>query len=215
MHASYKTLKVLNYVPLDATTVGCTHLNPSPGPPNLHFCDVLTSCSNLVDVSVTVPHICENLLSPPPRYADEDMEIDSQNLQPVPKWRGTAIIRLSGGGRTCVHPELPLEHPDSRTQLQGVLAGCRYFEHITPGANIDLVIGNYTFHPASYSVAGNFRAIKKLSEGTWQPDDERESTKGPYGSTGIWEGTGTRPWTEIGEEDFCDGVRSGLIRFDA
>lgn len=130
------------------------------------------------------------------------------------KWQGTAIIRLPYGGNTCVHPELALEHPDNRAELQQILGAGRSLQQSSEGLNLELVIGNYTFTPANLMVAGDFREAKKLAEGMWEPEGERDSRKGPWGSSGVWGDMGGKMWTEIGEEDFFDGVRCGLVRFE-
>ena len=208
--SSHKSLKVLNYTPLSQMAAGFTHLNPSPGMPKIHFCDIITSCPNLTDVNVTVPHICEHILCPPPQYSEDIMALDTP--QQVLKWHGNAVIRLPYGGHTCAHPELPLEHPDNRTTLQSIFGAARRLQQ--KSLLIELVIGNYTFTPAAFSVSGDFREPKKLAEGMWEPDGEKESRRGPWGSSGVWGDMGSR-WTEIGEEDFFDGVRCGLVRFES
>lgn len=211
LSSSHKSIRVLNYVPLDSATGGFTHLNPSPGLPKIHFCDIITSCPNLVTVNVTVPHICEHILCPPPRYSEDMMDLDTP--QRILKWRETAIIRLPYGGHTCVHPELALEHPENRTELLNILNAARQLQRNTKGLSVELIIGNYTFNPASFCVSGDFREGKKIAEGMWEPEGERESRKGPWGSSGVWGDMG-KGWTEIGEEDFFEGVRSGLVRFE-
>lgn len=211
--SSAKSLRVLNYTPYDPETSGTTHLNPSPGLPKIHFCDIITSCHNISDLTVTVPHICEHLFCPPPSYNAEDIYADTNAR--TPKWRGTAVIRLPASGRTCEHPESPLEHPDSRAQIRSLLDSARTFVTNGNGAvDVELMVGNYTFHPKTYAVAGNFRMAKKIAEGMWVPEGETESRKGPWGSSGVWGDMENRIWTQIGEEDFWDGVCSGLIRFE-
>lgn len=210
--SSHKSLKVLNYAPLDPTTAGVTHLNPSPGMPKFHFCDIVASCPNLNDINVTVPHICEHIVCPPPQYSEDIMALDTP--QRLLKWRGNATIRLPYGGRTCIHPELPLEHPDNRAVLQSIFGAARVLQQMNRDLSIELIIGNYTFNPATFSVSGDFREPKKIAEGMWEPEGERESRKGPWGSTGVWGDMGGKSWTEIGEVDFFDGVQCGLVRFE-
>jgi len=207
--SAHKALKVLNYAPLDQMTAGFTHLNPSPGIPKIHFCDIITSCPNLTDVNVTVSHICEHILCPPPEYSEDIMALDTP--QRVLKWHGNATIRLPYGGHTCVHPELPLEHPDNWAVLQSIFGTARKLQQ--KSLLVEFVIGNYTFNPATFSVSGDFREPKKLAEGMWEPEGEKESRRGPWGNSGVWEGMGSR-WTEIGEEDFFNGVRCGLVKFE-
>ncbi|KAF8477428.1 hypothetical protein BDZ91DRAFT_709230 [Kalaharituber pfeilii] len=213
LSASHKSIKVLNFAPLDYNTSGTTHLNPSPGLPKIHFCDVVTSCRNLVDVNVSIPHICEHILCPPPQYSKELLNFNGQS-QKMLKWSGNTIIRLPYQGRTCTHPDLPLEHPDSRAQIQEVLSAARRLQQSTRELSIELIIGDYTFTPGAFSVAGDFKEAKKMSEGLWQPEGERDSRKGPWGSSGVWGDAGMKRWTEIGEDDFFEGVRSGLVRFE-
>lgn len=202
LSSSRTTLKVINYAPTTPTVSGM---------PKIHVCDIVTSCPNLIDVNITVPQLCEHLLCPLPQYTKNMIQFDEL----LSKWNGVAIIRLLRGGRTCLHPNLPLEHPENCAEVQRILDTARKLQQITSGVAVELTIGKFTFSPANFSVAGDFRGAKKLAEGMWQPERERESRRGPWGSSGLCEDIGGRTWTEIGEVDFFYGVNCGLIRYES
>lgn len=201
LSSSRTTLRVINYAPIAPTITGVS---------NIHVCDVITSCPNLIDVNITVPQLCEHLLCPLPQYSKDMTQFDEL----LSKWNGTAIIRLPCGGRTCLHPSLPLESPENCTEIQRILGAARKLQQIASGVIVELSIGKYTFTPASFSVVGDFRGAKKVAEGMWQPEREKESRRGPWGSSGLCEDISGRTWTEIGEADFFYGVSCGLIRFE-
>ena len=201
LSSSRTTLKVINYAPIAPATAGM---------PKVHVCDVITSCPNLIDVNITVPQLCEHLFCPPPQYSINMTQFDEL----LSKWDGVAIIRLSPGGRTCLHSNLPLEHPENCAEIQRILEAARKLQQITSGVVVELSIGKFTFTPASFSVVGDFRGAKKVAEGMWEPERERESRRGPWGSSGLCEDIGGRMWTEIGEADFFYGVNCGLVRFE-
>lgn len=219
--ASSQTLRVLDHSP--RSDDGFYHPDPGNLAEGDHACEILTSCPNLHDLSISIPSMCKDL------FANEAVH-----------WRGECQVRAlklcsdacSSGSSTSA-PTSPLE-PRRRTsssssapeyrnlmasrtrgaELQQLLQQARTLtiarERHRKKLDIELFFADCIFDPADGVVHGDFAVSEIISHGNW-PMAKMRSGKGPYGSTGLY-GKGDGDWDCVSEQEWARGVEGGWIR---
>ena len=167
-------------------------LAPAPAPAaGTHLCALLARCPRLADLAITLPTACAAL------FADC-----------AAPWHETVRVRVGAAGIRGAHA--------SRAEnLAALLDAARALLARRPAAALDIevAVGPFLFDTRSRLVHGSFKAARALSEMRWAPA-EQASVKGPYGYTGLYAGGKKGEWSAIGEGDFLDAVRGGLVRLE-
>jgi hypothetical protein len=190
--ASRDSLKLLEFIPLEKNGFEPPASNALAD--DLHTCQLLAACPRLCDLAVTLPSACPDLFS-----------------NPAVEWKGTIRVRVGRGGISGAG--------DSRADnVIALLKGARtLLEQQKRRGNdleIEIAVGPYLFDTKARLVHGSFAAPKVASEMRWTPI-ELPSVKGPYGYTGLYGGCMKGEWSCIGEGDFFEAVRAGLVNLDA
>ncbi|PNS17955.1 hypothetical protein CAC42_3914 [Sphaceloma murrayae] len=218
--SSSSTLRVLDHSP--RSDDGFYHPDPGVLAPGDHACEILTSCANLHDLSISIPTMCQML------FANESV-----------MWRGECQVRAlalcsnacdspispSGSAVPAIRRRTSSSSSQSSTrslaasrtraaQLQLILDQARALtaarERQRKKLDIELFFADCIFDPADRVVHGDFAVAEVVSYGVWPRVKER-SGKGPYGSTGLY-GKGDGDWVCVDEGEWGIGVEGGWIR---
>ncbi|KAK4987922.1 hypothetical protein LTR50_004259 [Elasticomyces elasticus] len=201
VEASRSTLRVLDHSP--RSNDGFFHPHPGTLPSDQHICDLLTSCPKLRDVSISVPSLCPELFA-------------SENVQ----WQGDCQIRATGLCTTTTSADgsggamRPRGTKQATSVLKRVLSQARELIAARKRHHVDLYIeiffASCIFEPSQSRVHGDFALAEIASSGLW-PREKSASSKGPYGSTGLYE-KDEGDWDVVSEDDFFAGINAGLFR---
>ncbi|KAI5857799.1 hypothetical protein BZA05DRAFT_106740 [Tricharina praecox] len=185
--ASRETLKLLEFIPLAKDG-----FEPVQTPEdNRHICNLLASCPRLSDLAITVPSVCPELFS-----------------NPGVDWKETVRVRVGSHG-------IRGEGDNRADNITALLDSARTLLEKKNSDNLDIeiAVGPYLFEAKSRLVHGSYIAPKLASDNQWRPM-EVPSVKGPYGYTGLYGGGKKGEWSAIGEADFVEAVRAGLVNLD-
>lgn len=189
--ASKHSLQLLEYIPL--ANDGFEPPLANENDHDLHICTLLASCPRLADLAITIPTACPELFS-----------------NPLAPWNETVRVRVGAQGIRGAHGS----RVDNLAALLEAARSLLEKQELRGNSfDIELAVGPYLFDTRSRLVHGSFKAAKTLSEMRWTPMEE-PSVKGPYGYTGLYSGGRKGEWSCIGENDFLDAVRGGLVRLD-
>ncbi|KAF2224294.1 hypothetical protein BDZ85DRAFT_196635 [Elsinoe ampelina] len=192
--ASSKTLRVLDHSPRSED--GFYHPDPGTLAEGDHACEILTSCPNLHDVSISIPSMCKDL------FANESVH-----------WRGECQVRAL---RLCSDPSSSglMASRTRGAELLEILDQARALttarQRHRQNLDIELFFADCIFDPADNIVHGDFAVAEVVSHGNW-PSAKMRSGKGPYGSTGLY-GKGDGDWECVSEQEWARGVEGGWIR---
>lgn len=203
VRAAQSTLRVLDYSPRSQD--GFYHPDPGMVDPDEHICDILTKCPKLKDLSISVPSVCPHIFS----------------RDDVP-WQGECQIRalrLCGQHHhhhareaSSTQPPQQSTAQSNATRLQHLLNEARELidnrrrtRH--PDLFVELFFADCIFDPHAHVVHGDFALAQILSNGLW-PEDKTRSSKGPYGSTGLY-GKGEGDWDVVREEEWFEALERG------
>jgi len=185
--ASQSTIRVLEHSP--RSDDGFFH--PDPGSLNTdeHICEILVDCPKLKDLSISVPTMCSHL------FSNEDV-----------LWQGECQVRAmnlcGGSGDTKIQKLRKLL--DSARNL--ITSQRRQHKDL----DIELFFADCIFDPRDCVVHGYFELVEISSYGQW-PSTKTSSSKGPYGSTGLY-GKDEGDWDIVSEEEFFRAVNAGWIK---
>jgi hypothetical protein len=190
--ASRNSLKLLEFIPLEKN--GMEPPTSNAVSDDLHICQLLATCPRLCDLAVTLPSACPDL------FGNPDVE-----------WKETIRVRVGSRGISGAS--------DSRIDnMIALLDSARVLlEQQKRRGNeldIEIAVGPYLFDTKACLVHGSFAAPKAASEMRWMPI-ELPSVKGPYGYTGLYGGGMKGEWSCIGEGDFFEAVKAGLVSLDS
>jgi hypothetical protein len=192
VRASWTTLRILEHSPRSHN--GFRH--PHPGLPryNEHLCGTFRSCPKLESLSISVPSVCAYLFS-------------NDNA----KFKGNLQVRAL---HLCQHENgrPPQETSDALEELlhQARQSISRRAEDTTTcELYIELFFASCVFEPGFQTVHGDFSLAQILSNMQW-PQHLRQSGKGPYYGTSLYENDIERPFQCIKEEEYLYGVRGGF-----
>ena len=206
--SSRDTLRVIEHAPRSSD--GFYHSHPGELEPDssMHLCELLASCPNLRDLSLSMPCVCADLFS---------------NLSA--KWSGELQVRAL---RLC-----PLKHKrekepcDQVAALSKLFSAARDFRHEaalrrqitakeTP-LNIEFFVSNNIFTPLAATVHGDF-TLARVSSSNAFPREQRFSFKGPYGSSGVYgkqlADDENELWEVVSEQEYLQAVENRSISLD-
>jgi hypothetical protein len=195
VQASRSTLQVLEHSP--RSDDGFFHPFPGNLDSGHHLCTLIADLPRMRDLSLSVPHMCHALF---------------QNVQV--EWLGECQVRASdlcgcgdpvkgaAGGSSGRSPELR-RVLDAARHL--IAERARMHHHLS----LEIFFDQSIFEPESRTVHGDFVLAEVRSHGQW-PAWRRSSTKGPYGTSGVY-GKNEGPWDAVTEEEYFIAVDKGWI----
>lgn len=188
--ASRDTLQVLEHSP--RSDDGFFHPYPGQLDANEHMCCLITSLPQMRDLSLSMPHLCADFFANQEVHWAGECQIRTTNLCgcDTTTSRGTFVVRLRdtfAGARTLIA---------ARARLHHSLA-------------IEIFFAACIFEPEKRVVHGDFTMAEIASHGQW-PHTKSSSTKGPYGTSGVYE-KAEGSWHVVGEEEYLDAVERGWV----
>ena len=183
MNASRQTLQVLEHSPRSSD--GFFH--PFPGHINAHVCNSIATLPKMRDLSLSVPYMCHNI------FANDDV-----------KWQGDCQIRTTDichcDESTGVHTRVEKLRETFDAARTLIAARRRMGNKL----NIEIFFAGCIFYPEERLVHGDFAMPEISSNGQW-PMDRQPSTKGPYGTSGVYEKE-EGFWDAVSEEEYLTAV---------
>ena len=196
VRASRTSLQVLEHSP--RSDDGFYH--PFPGnlhPDTEHICHLLTSLPRMRDLSISVPYMCSALFS-------SGLGTDAADVQ----WEGECQVRTTDmcgctGDKTQCIASLRHTFGAARTLIA---ARNRVHRNLA----IEIFFSGCIFEPEKRLVHGDFVIAQLRSNSQW-PSVRYTSTKGPYGTTGVYGKDDEGNWDAVSEEDYLYAVEKGWI----
>ena len=193
VRASRDTLRVLEHSP--RSDDGFYH--PNPGHIDEHICDFISHLPQMRDLSFSTPHMCAAL------FANHEV-----------KWTGECQVRtLDVCGCSTDATPTRAHLASIRATFDAARALIAAKARVRRELNIEIFYAGCIFEPGKGLVHGDFAVAEVSSGGQW-PRAKRVSTKGPYGSTGVY-GRKEGSWEAVGEEEWVEGVEKGWISLKA
>ena len=191
--ASRNTLQVLEHSP--RSDDGFYHPYPGHLASNEHICELLTSLPRMRDLSISIPYMCADLFS--------NLEV---------QWVGECQVRatdLCGCDSSTPAAERAQKLRKVFTAARDLIEARRRLGH---QLSIELFFAGCIFEPEKNLVHGDFVLSEIRSNGVW-PRGKQVSTKGPYGTTGVYgkEDDGVN-WDAIWEDEYVLAVEQGWIQ---
>lgn len=181
--ASSQTLQVLEHSP--RSDDGFYH--PYPGHIDEHVCELIASLPRMRDLSMSVPYMCADL------FANHEV-----------RWQGDCQIRTvdicNCSADTGAHTRV--EHLRKTFDAARALVAAR--KRMGHKLSIEIFFAGCIFYPEQRLVHGDFALAEISSNGNW-PLHKQASTKGPYGTSGVYEKE-EGYWDAISEEDYFTAV---------
>jgi len=181
--ASAKTLQVLEHSP--RSDDGFYH--PFPGHIDLHVCELISRLPKMRDLSMSVPYMCARL------FANTEV-----------KWSGECQVRTTDicqcSAATGVHKRVD-KLRETFNAARELIASRRRMGH---KLSIEIFFAGCIFEPEKKLVHGDFALAEISSSGQW-PLDRQSSTKGPYGTSGVYEKE-EGSWDAVSEEEYLNAV---------
>lgn len=183
--AASATLRILEHSPRSRD--GFWHSHPgSPNGGGQHYCAMLRKCLRLETLSMSLPSICSEFFSNEFSRFSGTLQVRAVHLcqHTSTRWTSGTTEAL----RMLLDQARHLIKQCSRDARQDYL----YIEFFFAG---------YIFEPGLEKVHGDFSALREHSRGTWSPATVA-SSKGPYGSTGLYDAREVVSFEQIDEGDF-------------
>jgi len=181
--ASRASLRVLEHSP--RSDDGFYH--PFPGFIDEHVCELIASLPEMRDLSMSVPYMCAEL------FVNEEV-----------KWQGDCQVRtvdICGcDPKTGAHTRVKLLL-DTLNAARALIAARRRLGY---KLNIEIFFAGCIFYPEERLVHGDFAMAEYNSAGRW-PESRQASTKGPYGTSGVYEKE-EGLWDAVSEEEYLSAV---------
>ena len=186
--ASRKTLQVLEHSP--RSDDGFYH--PFPGHIDEHVCELIAGLPQMRDLSMSVPYMCADLFS--------NHEV---------KWQGECQVRTTDichcGEGTGTHSRTE-KLRDTFNAARDLIAARRRMGH---KLSIEIFFAGCIFEPEKKLVHGDFTLAEISSHDQW-PLHRQASTKGPYGTSGVYEKE-EGLWDAVSEEEFLTAISRNFI----
>ncbi|GAB7364169.1 hypothetical protein MBLNU230_g4720t1 [Neophaeotheca triangularis] len=198
--ASHDTLRVLEHSP--RSDDGFYHPHPGRLATGEHICELLTSLPLLTDLSISVPSACASLFSNPDVKWTGECQVRATDLCGI----STHSTTKSAASTHAAVTELDALFASARSLIA---ARNRMHHHLS----IELFFAGCIFEPAKKLVHGDF-ALAQISSGGQWPLHRETSTKGPYGTTGVYGKEDEGNWDAIREEEFLHAVERGWLRLE-
>ena len=189
VESAQSSLRVLEHSP--RSNDGFFHPDPGSLREDEHVCDILIKCPKLRDLSISVPAMCSHIFSSTDVLWEGECQIRALKLCDSDH---TAKSKLDGL-RTLL---------DSARTLMDNQHRCKR------DLDIELFFANCIFDPRDCVVHGDFAWAQVASGGSW-PVTKTSSSKGPYGSTGLY-GKDEGDWEIVSEDEYMKAVESGWIK---
>ncbi|PSK42487.1 hypothetical protein B9Z65_4401 [Elsinoe australis] len=221
--ASSQTLRVLDHSP--RSDDGFYHPDPGVLAEGDHACEILTSCPNLHDLSISIPSMCADLFANESVKWSGECQVRALKLCSDPSCStspGTspvmsnreAIRRRTSSSSSSSEARSLFASRTRAGELQKLLDQARALtvarERHRKRLDIELFFADCIFDPAERVVHGDFAIAEVVSYGNW-PSAKVRSGKGPYGSTGLY-GKGDGDWECVSEGEWARGVEGGWVR---
>ncbi|KAJ9625585.1 hypothetical protein H2203_004344 [Taxawa tesnikishii (nom. ined.)] len=195
--ASQSTIRVLEHAPRSEN--GFFHANPGTLQSGEHICEILTGCPRLKDLSISVPSMCIDLFSNDEVRWQGDCQVRALHLcdhshSHTAKGADAKQRKLDNLRRLLNQARNLIAH---RQRVRGQLA-------------IELFFADCIFDPRDCVVHGDFALPQISSGGSW-PATKTSSSKGPYGTTGLY-GKDEGNWEIVSEDEYLRAVEKGWIR---
>ena len=208
IESSRKTLRVIEHAPRSSD--GFYHPHPGEIEPDssMHLCQMLTSCADLRDLSISMPSVCADLFTNPRVKWGGDLQVRALTLCPLRKEEDgkqkheiAALSKLLTAARGLGY----------ETALR------RRSANRDPPLSIELFMSNNIFTPLSGMVHGDF-ALARVTSNHAFPCKQNFSFKGPYGSSGVYGKPLTdddnEPWEVACEPEYLRAVENNWINLD-
>lgn len=183
VRASQSTLRVLEHSP--RSDDGFFH--PNPGHIDEHICELISALPQMRDLSFSTPHLCADL------FTNHDV-----------KWSGECQVRTVGicgcDAKTSMKARVQKLRKTFDAARQLVQARIRLGHELS----IEIFFAGCIFEPAKKLVHGDF-ALAEISSFHQWPETKQSSTKGPYGTSGVYEKE-EGSWDAVSEEAWLDAV---------
>lgn len=191
--ASHDTLQVLEHSP--RSDDGFYHPYPGHLETNEHICELLTSLPKMRDLSISVPYMCADL------FGNHEVQ-----------WEGECQVRATDlcGCDSNTSPSV------RAAKLRKVFAAARELiaarQRVHHKLSIELFFAGCIFEPEKNLVHGDFVLAEVRSNGQW-PQGRQTSTKGPYGTTGVYgKEDDHNNWDAVWEEEYLRAVEAGWVQ---
>lgn len=191
--ASHDTLQVLEHSP--RSDDGFYHPYPGNLATDEHICELLTSLPQMRDLSISVPTMCGDLFS-------------NHEVQ----WEGECQVRatdLCGINSSSSRLQRAQKLRQVLTAARKLIAGrARMHRRLS----IEIFFAGCIFEPEKNLVHGDFVLGEIRSNAQW-PNDRQLSTKGPYGTTGVYgKEDDHNNWDAIWEDEYLRAIEAGWVR---
>lgn len=181
--ASASTLQVLEHSP--RSDDGFYH--PFPGHIDAHVCGLISRLPQMRDLSMSVPYMCARL------FANTEV-----------KWSGECQVRTTDicqcSSSTGIHSRVE-KLRETFAAARTLIAARRRMGYTL---SIEIFFAGCIFEPEKKLVHGDFALAEISSSGQW-PMSRQSSTKGPYGTSGVYEKE-EGSWDAVSEEEYLTAV---------
>jgi len=197
VEASSATLQVLEHSP--RSDDGFFHPFPGNLQSGHHLCTVIANLPRMRDLSLSLPHMCHALF---------------QNVRV--KWLGECQVRSSDlCGCSSSSPTTPGGSDSGRKdELRKVLHAARHLiaerARMQDQLSLEIFFNHCIFEPELRTVHGDFVVAEVRSNGQW-PVHRQSSTKGPYGTSGVY-GKNEGPWDVVTEDEYFVAIEKGWVK---
>ena len=183
VRASRETLRVLEHSP--RSDDGFYH--PFPAHIDEHVCELIAGLPQMRDLSMSVPYMCADL------FANHEV-----------KWRGECQVRTTD---ICGCEQKTGAH--TRTEkLRETFAAARDLisarRRLGYDLSMEVFFAGCIFEPEKKLVHGDFSLAEISSHGQW-PIHRQTSTKGPYGTSGVYEKE-EGSWVAVSEDEYLSAM---------
>ncbi|KAF2234428.1 hypothetical protein EV356DRAFT_515080 [Viridothelium virens] len=208
IQSSRNTLRVIEHAPRSSD--GFIHCHPGELEPDssIHLCELLTSCPNLRDLSLSMPTVCAELFS-------------NHRV----KWSGELQVRALS--LCTLQHKRNVNRRDQVNSLSKLLSAARDLSRGTAyrhcasdyqqSLSIEFFMSHSIFTPLSGTVHGDF-SLARISSNNLFPREQHFSFKGPYGSSGVYGKQLTDEeielWEVVGEQEYLVAMDSGWVSMD-
>ncbi|CAK4032731.1 Hypothetical predicted protein [Lecanosticta acicola] len=192
--ASHDTLQVLEHSP--RSDDGFYHPYPGNLPSNEHICELLTSLPKMRDLSISIPYMCSTLFS-----------------NPEVQWEGECQVRATD---LCGCNDNTLPGTSRSHKLRHILSSARELiqarQRVHHQLRIEIFFAGCIFEPEKNLVHGDFLLSEVRSAGLWPGNSAQLSTKGPYGTTGVYgKEDDFNNWDAVWEGEYLHAVERGWV----
>ncbi|KAI9700533.1 MAG: hypothetical protein M1820_006832 [Bogoriella megaspora] len=206
--SSKGTIRVIEHAPRSKD--GFYHPHPGELAPDssTHLCDVLQSCTKLRDLSISMPSVCANLFSNLNVKWTGELQVRALNLCPLAHQKTSSTAARIAAMSSLL---------DSARDLCKEVKRSHPAEHAESPLATEFFISKCIFTPYTREVHGDFSSARIRSNNALSAI-QRFSTKGNYGSSGVYgmqlDDKEREAWEVLMEEEYFNAVEKGWIDVD-